>query len=97
MFETANYIEAALWAVIGLVFLFMTMKRRKGQRSRLFIAGIAFLFFGMSDVVEANTGAWWRPWWLLAWKGMCLAVLFGLLRGHLLRKRDAMRNTPIDE
>ncbi|MBE7458640.1 MAG: hypothetical protein KJ057_17160 [Phycisphaerae bacterium] len=40
---------------------------------------MTFLAFGASDVVEADTGAWWRPWWLLAWKAACLAVLLTLL------------------
>lgn len=95
MFETANYIEAGLWAVIGSAFLLITVMRPKDQRARAAIAGVAFLLFGVSDVVEARTGAWWRPWWLLAWKGLCLAVLFGLLREHLRRRSAPTRNAHI--
>ena len=62
MFETANYIEAALWAVIGLVFLVVSM-RRGGRRRVTALAAVTFLLFGGSDVVEVQTGAWWRPWW----------------------------------
>ena len=50
-------------------------------------ACIAFLLFGFSDYVEAHTGAWWRPWWLLFWKGACLAVFLGLLIAHYAKKR----------
>jgi hypothetical protein len=39
------------------------------------IVGTLFVLFGSSDVVEAQTGAWWRPLWLLAWKGVCLGSL----------------------
>jgi hypothetical protein len=34
--------------------------------------------FGFSDVVEIQTGAWWRPWWLLVWKGACLLAMLGM-------------------
>lgn len=28
--------------------------------------------FGVSDIIELQTGAWWRPWWLLLLKAACL-------------------------
>ncbi len=42
-------------------------------------AAVSFILFGLTDFVEMRTGAWWHPWWLLAWKGGCVAVMVGLL------------------
>lgn len=54
----------------------------------------SLVMFGLSDVVEVRTGAWYQPWWLLVWKGVCLAtivaVLVGTWRGR--GKRSAGRS-----
>ena len=39
----------------------------------ILLASILILF-GVSDFVEMVTGAWWQPWWLLVWKGLCLII-----------------------
>jgi hypothetical protein len=70
-----NYIEAAFWTAIGLAFLVRGWKRRSPFFALPLIAGTILVLFGGSDVVEAQTGAWWRPLWLLAWKGACLGGL----------------------
>lgn len=74
-----NYAEAALWAVIACVLL---VKRRGSEvpiaRLQL-LAAVAFFFFGISDLVETQTGAWWKPWWLLVWKVACVVALLGTL------------------
>jgi hypothetical protein len=75
MFETANHIEAGLWLLMGLGFAIAGLGRAGVTRRRCETAGAALVAFGASDIVEAQTGAWWRPWWLLAWKGLCLLVL----------------------
>ena len=84
-FVTANYIEASLWSVIGIGFLLRAFLKRGGATS--IIAAVAFLVFGASDVIETHTGAWWRPWWLLVMKGMCLAVFLVLLARYTLARR----------
>ncbi len=75
-FIYANYGEAALWNLIGVAFLVAALARRAvggaALRRTLLAAAIAFIAFGWSDVVETRTGAWWRPWWLLLWKGLCV-------------------------
>jgi len=87
LFRVANYVEAVLWIVIGAAFAAVAVFRRGARRSRAVQAAAAFALFGLSDVVEAGTGAWWRPWWLLAWKGACVLVLGALLLGHWRRAR----------
>gem|GEM_PF-3089523 len=52
---------------------------RRGRWTRGSAAASVFLaLFGVSDFVEVHTGAWWRPWWLLAWKGDCIFALAGI-------------------
>ena len=43
-------------------------------KKHLLLLAIILILFGISDFVEMATGAWWRPWWLLIWKGLCLIV-----------------------
>jgi len=78
-FVVSNYIEAGLWVVIAVGFLIQAIRLRGRDRRLCVIGCVAFLAFGGSDWVEAHTGAWWHPWWLLVWKGACLAVIGGLL------------------
>ena len=90
MFETINFIEAMLWSVIGLglaafwcaVGLGLCHANAKGKtsvRTSSLMAAMTFALFGLSDIVEIQTGAWWRPWWLLVWKAVCVLVLLVLL------------------
>ena len=38
------------------------------------IAAVAFFGFGISDLIEAQTGAWWEPIWLFFFKAACVLV-----------------------
>ena len=87
-FVLSNHVEAGLWAAIGIVMLLMSAKHRGVVRKDGLVAGITFLVFGGSDMVEATTGAWWRPWWLLMWKGVCLLVFLVLTIRYFKRRRQ---------
>jgi hypothetical protein len=84
---SGNLIEAAFWIAIGLAFLVTAFRRPPLIRNRCLFAAATFVLFGVSDLVEARTGAWWRPWWLLAWKATCIAAMLALLIDH--RRRAA--------
>jgi hypothetical protein len=86
-FRYSNYAEAGLWAVIGSGFIVQAVRLRGRARVLCVVGAVAFLAFGGSDVVEARTGAWWRPWWLLGWKAACLVVFAGLLFSYLRARR----------
>ena len=79
-FQISNYIEASLWSSIGIGFAIAAF-RRKGVaytgsgRRQCRLAALHFILFGISDVVEAHTGAWYRPIWLLLWKSACVVGL----------------------
>lgn len=70
-----NYGEAVLWLGISFLFLFRVFRKNAVHRDLHLILVIGFFAFGISDLVEVQSGAWWRPWWLLLWKTACVAVL----------------------
>ena len=85
-----NWIEAGLWLGVSVILLGMALKQNGPGRRALKIAAAAFLVFGISDAIETQTGAWWRPTGLLLLKGACLLVLFVAFRQYyrLTRRRD---------
>ena len=46
------------------------------------VAAIAFFAFGISDIIEARTGSWWKPPSLLALNIGCLLVLIACYIRH---------------
>lgn len=73
-----NVAEAALWfAFAAIIALLGGRVRGLTPRPRAAWA-IAFLAFGVSDLIESRTGAWWKPAGLLVYKGVCLAAIAGV-------------------
>lgn len=98
LFVRMNQGEAALWVLIGCGFAIRAAASlgiralpladlSKLQRKRCWQATLVFVLFGISDLVETQTGAWWRPWWLLAWKAACVSALAILLMEYLRSRR----------
>jgi hypothetical protein len=78
--KSANLVEAALWFTVSLVFVRKAIRAHARLRWVFLILAAAFVVFGTSDIIESGTGAWWRPWWLLALKATCMcAILFGFM------------------
>ena len=48
----------------------------------LFAAGVNFLVFGLTDIYEMHTGAWWDPVGLLVIKVACILVFVALYYLH---------------
>jgi hypothetical protein len=73
-----NFCEAALWVTISAVLFWKWAALRKKPLPHPFGPSLpfAFLAFGVSDLIETQTGAWWRPWWLLLLKAACVLVIF---------------------
>ncbi|MTJ49845.1 hypothetical protein [Dolichospermum sp. UHCC 0259] len=73
LYRQGNYIESGLWGLFAIGFLVYSYKshtlvaKRKNQ-----IVAFIFLVFGISDIIEVQTGAWWKPWWLFLWKASCV-------------------------
>jgi len=87
-FANAQYGEALLWLLVAAAFAYYATLNRGAVRKRCQIALVAFALFGLSDIVEAQTGAWWRPWWLALWKGGCVAAMVWLLIDDFRRKKS---------
>ena len=76
-----NLIEAGVWFVLAVVLFVYALRSEKRLRPTLFVLVATLAVFGGSDLVEARTGAWWKPWWLFVWKAVCVVTLFaGFLR-----------------
>ena len=83
-----NYFEAGFWFVIA-VALFCGAKRSEPRVKRVgMIASLTFGIFGISDLIEAQTGAWWRPWWLFVIKTACVLVFADCLRRYRQIKKS---------
>ena len=77
MFETVNLIEGILWICIGGCFgVSLVRSELRGAKS---MAAFTFIVFGISDFVQIQSGAWWKPWWLLLWKAACVGMMFVLI------------------
>ena len=82
MFVFANQLEAGLWIAIAVVIAIDAVQRPH-VRFDCIVAAVAFALFGVSDIVETTTGAWWRPRWLLMWKAACVVTFLWLLKRHI--------------
>ena len=87
-FRQANLAEAGLWFIIAATAVAIGIRKPAPVRRRCLLLAVTLVAFGLSDLVETRTGAWWRPWWLLAWKSACVGVLLTLL---LLARRRQTR------
>jgi hypothetical protein len=70
--RTGNLIEAGFWIIFGVVVTLGLGRQARRLTPFSLVSGMVVILFGLSDLVEARTGAWWRPWWLLLWKAVCL-------------------------
>lgn len=73
--RTGNLVEAGFWVIFGLALLLGARRAARRNRVLAHLACLVSILFGVSDLVESHTGAWWRPWWLFAWKALCVAGL----------------------
>lgn len=87
LYTTGNYLEAGLWLIVGGACLIYALRSDTRQRGDATLAAVTFALFGLSDVVEVQTGHWARPWWLLAWKAACVATLLLLYVRHARRSK----------
>jgi len=83
--QVGNLLEAIVWLAIGVV-LFARSQRPTGHVRLLRVLAVTFAIFGLTDLIEIQTGAWWKPPWLLGIKAVCVAS-FVLCFWHYLRTR----------
>ncbi len=85
-FVHLNYVEAGLWIALGLGAAVQAIRFRGAVRRDLIVLTLNLVAFGLSDIIETRTGAWWRPLWLLAWKTACVGVMLVLLSAYVRRR-----------
>jgi hypothetical protein len=91
MYAHFNFVEGLFWIILAILIGTRSFKAAPILQKIYFAAGIILLAFGCSDFVEMRTGAWWRPWWLLVWKGGCLTGFVLLLVWYYLLKKRNIR------
>jgi heme A synthase len=67
-----NSIEAVFWVVVGVIVFCRSRRESPAVRT---VACAAFVLFGVSDVIEIFTAAWYKPVGLLVFKAVCLTTL----------------------
>lgn len=72
-----NYIESGLWFAIavGVILKAWHLGWHSPYLGLSLRTAVTFVAFGVSDLIEAQTGAWWQPFSLLVFKAGCI-VLF---------------------
>lgn len=78
-----NYGEACLWFILALSLAV----RLRMTRPWRWLLPCAFAVFGVSDLIEVQTGAWWEPWWLFLMKAACVLVFLLAWRAHRRQRR----------
>ena len=85
--KTGNLVEAAFWMLVAVLILVKAIRALVPLRRIFFILSVAFFAVGISDIIESQTGAWWKPFWLLLMKTGCIAVLlFGFREYYRITK-----------
>lgn len=85
--------EAAWWFLMA-AFVMIYWRHWRGMTPGLRnVLAIFLMAFGVSDVIEMRTGAWWRPLSLLIFKVVCLTGIVGC--GVIVfwrRNQDKLKN-----
>lgn len=72
--QAFNFFESWLWFAVGVV-VGRSKTRLPVSGSTRCLAVISFLVFGVSDIIEMHTGAWYQPWSLFFLKAACVTGL----------------------
>jgi hypothetical protein len=82
-----NACEAGLWLTFAVVVAVRYRRAEAGVRCVARVMALLFVLFGISDLIEIETGGWWRPPGLLVFKGACLIGLTWCFVALWRRKR----------
>ena len=83
-----NFYEAFIWFFVAGISLVYAVTKNDPLQRRLFLFSVpVWVAFGISDFVEIQTGGWWKPWWMLAWKGVCLISIIVLYSCYYKRSK----------
>ena len=85
-----NYIESILWFSISMLLVLIACfnKEQAPYKKVMLVTSSFFLAFGVSDIIEAQTGAWWKPLELFFFKASCVAGFIGCFVWYHKLKRE---------
>lgn len=94
--DLINALELIWWPIVGIVVARRSYHQSPRWRLIGYVAAVCLILFGLSDGVELFTRAWWKPWWLLIWKGSCITALIACagIRHRLLRHKTDQPQNP---
>jgi hypothetical protein len=72
---SANAVEAGYWIVVGVTVYVRSRRETSTVRTVASVAAGGLVLFGVSDVIEIFTGAWYKPVGLLVFKAVCVTTL----------------------
>jgi len=74
-----NVIEAGIWIALAVWFLYLALRRRSSLKKTFLVFSATLFFFGISDIIETQTGAWYEPFGLFMMKAACVLFIAGCL------------------
>ena len=92
-----NIAEAIFWVVLAVIVALRARAAHPALRRLAWFVAAAFFAFAGTDLVESRTGAWYRPWWLLAYNAACLAVIVGCYARYLVVKKSLDADQHVEE
>lgn len=72
--EVFNAVEAVWWIALAILIASNDLDIAALRGWPQCVLVIALLTFGISDIIEIKTGAWWRPTSLMVLKLACIAA-----------------------
>lgn len=70
-----NLCEAVVWVTIAFTLAWRSSSAHPSLQRVGYVAAAAFFVFAGTDLIEAKTGAWYRPLGLLLYNAVCLTVI----------------------
>jgi len=74
-----NVIEAIIWFALATWLLCLGLKTRSHLKRTFLVFSVTLYVFGISDIIETQTGAWYRPLGLFLLKVVCVFFISGCL------------------
>lgn len=92
--DLINAFELIWWPFFGIAIAKRSYRQARPWKSLGYVTATWLVLFGLSDGIELFTKAWWKPWWLLVWKGSCITALIACALIRLKLQRLTKRQSP---
>ena len=95
--EAFNAIEAAWWIALAILIAMKDLGVTALRGWPRAVLVIALMMFGVSDIIEIWTGAWWRPASLMLFKIVCIvAFIIAVVAITTRARRGRKTNEKLD-